>query len=419
MIIRFKKIAYRLLKKSEKWTKTDMIYLAKGGFWLTIGQGVSSVSVFLLAIAFANLLPPEIYGNYKYILSIVALLAIPTLSGINTAIVQSVARGYEGSVISAFKTKVRWGLLGGLASIALAGYYYFNDNNTLAISFLIASVFIPFMDSFLVYDSYLNGKKDFKRKSTNDIVVRIISTIIMVGVIFFSSNIFLIIGSYFASHTALRAIFFKVTFWRNKLNERKDESMIPYGKHLSLMGVMNTISANIDKMLIFHYLGATELAVYSIAIAPIDQVKLVIKNISILSLPKFSHLKTNDIIKGLKQKLIKMSLILLVVSAVYIFIAPWLYSTFFPQYLGSIFYSQIFAISLVFVGPTAILSSLLKAKQKKRILYRYNIFKPMVKISLLFILLGLFGLLGLVMAMVITNVFELIFFLSIKINKKN
>ena len=73
--------AYNLLRWSEKWTKTDMIYLARGGFWLTLGQVISSLSAFLLAIAFANLLPKETYGEYKYILSIASILAIPTLTG--------------------------------------------------------------------------------------------------------------------------------------------------------------------------------------------------------------------------------------------------------------------------------------------------------------------------------------------------
>jgi len=56
---------YRLLRRSEKYFKTDMVYLAHGGFWLTLGQIISSAASFLLAIAFANLLPKETYGTYK------------------------------------------------------------------------------------------------------------------------------------------------------------------------------------------------------------------------------------------------------------------------------------------------------------------------------------------------------------------
>ena len=69
MINFIKEKIYKLLRKSEKWTHTDMIYLAKGGFWLTLGQIISSVSSFALAVAFANFLPKEVYGNYKYIIS--------------------------------------------------------------------------------------------------------------------------------------------------------------------------------------------------------------------------------------------------------------------------------------------------------------------------------------------------------------
>ena len=58
MIQKIRNKAYNVLRWSEKYTKTDMLYLAKGGSWFTVGQVVSSSSVLLLAIAFANLLPP-------------------------------------------------------------------------------------------------------------------------------------------------------------------------------------------------------------------------------------------------------------------------------------------------------------------------------------------------------------------------
>ena len=101
-----------ILKKSEKYTKTDMTYMAKGGFWLTFAQVISSISSLLLTLAFASMVTKEVYGTYKYIFSLFALLSIPTLSGMGTAITQSVARGFEGSVIPAFKEKIKWGALG-------------------------------------------------------------------------------------------------------------------------------------------------------------------------------------------------------------------------------------------------------------------------------------------------------------------
>ena len=138
------------LKRTQRYTGTDNVYLAKGGFWLGTGQAVSAIAALLLSIAFANLLPRETYGTYRYVLSIFALLSISTLQGMSTAITRAVARGYEGSFKTALGTKLRWGVAGAAASLATSLYYYLQGNNTLAISFLIATVFVPIMSSFKI-----------------------------------------------------------------------------------------------------------------------------------------------------------------------------------------------------------------------------------------------------------------------------
>ncbi len=188
MISKIKNFCYQILKKSEKYFKTDMIYLAKGGFWLTLGQIVSSLSSFLLAIAFANLLPKEIYGTYKYVLSIASLLTIFTLPGINTALVQATARGYGGSIKKILKTKIKWGLVAGLIGLMMSTYYYVQNNNILALNFLILSVFIPFMDSLGIYSSYLIGKSKFRTSVKCDIIATIVSTIVIIITIFLTQK---------------------------------------------------------------------------------------------------------------------------------------------------------------------------------------------------------------------------------------
>src|SRR5689334_12787395 len=73
--------AERLLRWSERYMKTDMVYLAKGSFWLTLGQVAASASGLLLVIGFANLLPKEVYGTYKLILSLAGIIASFSLTG--------------------------------------------------------------------------------------------------------------------------------------------------------------------------------------------------------------------------------------------------------------------------------------------------------------------------------------------------
>ena len=77
-----KHATYRLLRKSERYFKTDMVYVARGGFWVTAGNIVSALAAFGLAVAYANLLPKESYGTYKYILSLAGIIGAFSLTGL-------------------------------------------------------------------------------------------------------------------------------------------------------------------------------------------------------------------------------------------------------------------------------------------------------------------------------------------------
>src|SRR3989344_4033868 len=94
-MVQWRSATYTLLRSSEKYFKTDMVYLAKGGFWLVVGQLIVSGVSFGLSVAFANLLEPDVYGTYRYILTIFNFLAIPTLTGINVALREQLLKGWR------------------------------------------------------------------------------------------------------------------------------------------------------------------------------------------------------------------------------------------------------------------------------------------------------------------------------------
>jgi len=402
MINKIKRKIYKLLHRSEKYTKTDMVYLAKGGFWLTSGQVISSIASFFLAIAFANLLPKEIYGEYKYILSVAALLSIPTLKGMETALVQAVSRGYEGSIIPAVKTKIKWGAFGALAGLILAGYYFYQDNTTLTITFLIASVFIPFMDALNTYGAFLYGKKLFKESTQFDIAVKILATAAMIITIFFTNNISLIILTYFVSYTMLYLFIFLLVIAKHKLNSLQHPQTLSYGKHLSLVMVLDTIADQLDKLLLWHFLGAVSLAVYSFATAPPIQIRKIFKNIVPLAFPKLAKRKIKEIKKTLPAKMLKFFIVLVPLVLIYILLAPYIYKLFFPQYIESVFYSQIFALVLLF-QPLTLINTTFAAYAHKKKIYFLSITTSLIRISLLLVLLPFYGILGAILAILGTR----------------
>src|ERR1700683_4653793 len=88
----------RVLRWSEKYTKTDMVYLARGGFLSLFGQGMGLVASLGLAIAVSHFVSKESYGIYKYAISVVTILSLFSLNNIGSAVFQSAAQGFDGAL---------------------------------------------------------------------------------------------------------------------------------------------------------------------------------------------------------------------------------------------------------------------------------------------------------------------------------
>lgn len=391
--MKIKKQTYNLLRWSQKYTKTDMVYLARGGFWLTLKRAIHTITAFGVAMAFANWFPKETYGQYKYILSVVGILTIFTLNGLNTSILRSVSRGFEGSIKRALKIKIQWGILGSIGSLGIAGYYLINGNQILALSFFITTFFIPISKPFDIFNNFLLGRKLFSLSAKYETAIQSISVIALVSAIYLSNNIIVILLTYFLSYTILRFLFYNITFKKFTLNKDKEPGTISLGKHLSLMSILDTVAGKIDSVLMWHFLGPVALAVYSFAYIPTKQIRALIKSTGLLALIKISEKDPKKIKKSLPKKALKFFIILIPIVVLLIVITPYIYKIFFPQYTEAIIYAQFFALNLLFF-PKILFGGILTAHASKRALYFFHISSASINIILLIILLPLYGIWG-------------------------
>jgi len=405
MIKKIREKSYSFLRKTQKFTETDNVYIAKHGTYLTLGNFITMAAAFLFSVAVARLLPKEIYGQYKYILSLVALISITSLQGINTAVVRGVAQGFEKTVKQGFKTKLKWSLLGSLISLGLGIYFMIQGNPTFSFSFLIVAIFLPLTESGRIYQSYLDGKKIFNKRVKYTTIVRILSTIALIITLLLTKKLIILILVYFLSETIFINYFLLRTLKKYPTNNKQDNQAINYGKHLSLMSVINTVSQNLDMILVFNLLGPVQLAVYSFAVLPIKQLRKPFLIIKELAFPKFSVRSNKDIKRALFKKLLKTtSLIIVPLIIIYIIFAPYLYGIFFPQYMDSVFYSRIFSLDLL-IFPASMMALVLQAKKKTAELYKINALNPIVQIALLILLVPIYGILGIILAKLLSNMF--------------
>jgi len=383
--------------------------MAHGGFWLTLAKGVGMSSSLLLAAAMANLIPLEVFGNYKFVLSGAGIIGAFTLTGMGSAIIQAVARGYEGALSSGTREYLKWslGMVG--ISLAIALYYFVNGNNTLAISFLLVAAINPLLIGFSFFSQFISGKKDFKTQSIYDSAADLIPALILIGSLFLTQNPILIILVYFASGISINLLLHYATMRKYRPNTNVDPETIPYAKHLSLMGMIGKVAENIDKVLVFHYLGAAQLAIYAFAQTPIGQLKLLNDIPAKLALPKLSGQSFTVLQSSLPRKIFLLVGIMLVIVAAYIIMAPFLFKLLFPKYLSSVIYTQILALSLIF-APGSMFSEALTAHMKKKELYVSQAILPLTKIGLFLLLLPLFGIWGAIGATILSQ--ALMFVLS-------
>ena len=398
MINKIRNQIYRLLRSTQKYTSTDNVYLARGGFWLILGQVTAAATSFLLALAFANLLPKDTYGNYQYIISLVGTLGIFNLTGMRIAVSQATARGLEGSFYTGFKTQLKWGFLASIVAIGGALYYWLRGNILLPIPLLLIAVFLPLMLASRVYIGLLAGRKLFNVQTKYGIINQVVAVSIMIAVLLLTKNLLWLVTAYLLSHTFLNYFLYLLIKHRFQPNKKEDPQTISYGFHISLMAVMSKAASYADKIILFTVIGSSQLAVYSFAIIIPGEIQKILGHILTLAAPKLAPKSRVEIKKTIMKKVGKLFLLTAALAILYIIIAPYFYKIFFPQYLESVRYSQLFILSFVSV-PIGLLGVSFQAKMMKKELYLIKI-APFIKIALLAVLIPFYGIWGAIIAIV-------------------
>lgn len=392
------KTTSKVLRWFDRYFKTDMAYAASGGFWLFFGQALTYLASIALAVAFANLIEPEKYGNYKYVLTVAGALGTLTLTGLTTAVTRGAAHGHDATLPYAFRSMLLWstGIIAG--GIMLASYYFLNGNQFLAISFLILAIVLPIITSSGLYRSFLLGRKDFQRAALLGVIQSALPSIAVLIGILLHVPIIGLVALYFSTSAIL--VYLLYAHVRSTISKSATVDPIAQhlGKHLSILGVLGVIADKLDSILVFQFLGGTQLAMLALATALPDAARGALKNITSLVLPKFAH-KSRDQLKAIISERTPLFLVgMIAIAIVYAALAPSIFKMFFPLYQSVVPLSQVYALIIPF---SLVLSSAYFDVQSI-VRERYAITVIEIVSQLLFTLIGLlyWGLWGIIVARV-------------------
>lgn len=408
MLSSLRERVFSLLKWSERYTKTDMVYLAGNGFWLAVGQVGIGLIALGVSVAFARFVPKDVYGNYRFLLSIFWILTAFSFTGISTVLARAVARGESGAYARSLRLSLLWSIPMAIIGLGTSIYYYLNENTVLAAGALVIAIIGPFMQGAYLYGSYLEGKQAFRENAIGGIVLNLVPALALLASMFFIDDPVIFLLIYLGTSVLTGFVVSYVVVKKQAVSlKTQSKGFGTLSAHFSLMNILNTVSTQVDRILVFHFLGAVELAVYAFATAIPDQIKGLFNSVATLALPKFVKRPLEEVKSTLVYRLLGLSVIAAVAAMIYAFIAPFVFHILFPAYSEAIFYSVLYAVTLIPVGAVVPLA-LLEAHAAKRELYIYNVAGPLFQIAILLILISTMGLLGAVIARIIGRIFFLV-----------
>lgn len=385
--------------------KIDAPYFLRGGFWSTLGQIVGITGGIAVSSLFAYTLTESEYGIYRYLIGIGVLLSSFSLTGLGQSVLQTAAKKYYQFYLESVRTGFIYNLGISATGIVGAGYYFYNENITLALGCLLISTLQPVINTFKNVSPFLQGSKRFKEATLLHTVNTMIITAVSITAILLTQDILILFTTYLSTHALLNTVSHLYYRPKKSISTPADIShkYLCYAKHTSVRNIISGIIFRLDTIIIFTQLGATDLAIYAIANIIPEQIKGSFKNIASLLLPKYAqHIDIKSIKKNIPKRSFQLFLVFTAITIVYILLAPFIYRLLFPKYESAIFLSQLVALSfpaMILILPFGALQSQLKERE----LHILNLQGSILTLVLTIVLIGIYGLIGAVIAKILSR----------------
>jgi|GEM_PF-6546328 len=390
-------------------------FTAHNQHWLIYAQVVGSLLSLGQLLILTRVLDSEVFGQYRYGIALTMILPLFFLSGISNAITSITANNDEGVFFQAIKMYLRSTRIPSIISILIAFILLYFNFLFLGYLLLIIGIFSPLYQTVQLYNSYLNGKQDYKRVFLYGLIPDIGTVLsVITAAILFPTQPIIILGIFFLANilSTLVPFFFTIRSYKIKDTcDKSSENLMSLSRTVSQSNIIQGIGGQIDKVITFHLISSSGLAVYSIVTLVAQQFRGFQKILYAILLPKQSLNRDHT-------KFYKALWLYLIASAlfcvVYIIAAPLIFSILFPEYIAFVYLSQLASLAIVFAPLTFFTLSTLHSRNNRKTIFEYTLATTLSSSILLFIGSILLGVDGVVFAFIISSIisgFMGIFFL--------
>jgi len=366
-----------------------------------------TVLTFSLSVIFARFAAQVLYGQYKFAVSVFALLSILALPGMNTAIFQAIAKGANSAIVQGTRTKLKFAALASLPLAGIAGYLFLKGSN-FGWAFIGAIPLFPLAYGFANSAFYL-GKKRFQASGIALVFHQILHfSFISAAILLFQDAILVVVAYLLAQALANIVVYWLIIrdfppFASDQ--SCNDSDFLRYGGHLTLMQVISSFAQQADKLLLTYFLGFQQVAIYAIAYVIPNMLKGLFKQISTLVFPRLTVTLEEKVYAKVKAKAFHLLVVGGLGTVILLFslplIIPFVYT---ERYIASIVPAQILGLSLVFVPLIQTLRPALLAHRKTQELYKFYLIASLSRLIMFFILIPFLGLVGAALSVFLSRI---------------
>ncbi|MBG9452131.1 hypothetical protein ABE67_22915 [Cytobacillus firmus] len=375
----------------------------------------------VLSVLLARLLTKEQYGSYNYFISLLTLVSIFSLPGMNQAITNSISNGRYGILKAATFVKLKYSILGILFLITFLTYelLFRNPETSTIIMYIVCIIMLVPFNALTSYTSFYNGVQDYKGLKRTNINLNIFIIITTISITILTKNVVFALTTYLVG-VSLFQFFIYIKQIKQCENEEYLEKDIRFGKSFSGINAILHFSNNIERILIAHFLGLEMLAIYTVASAIPNQFRR-ISGFGITYLfPKISALNEYEAIKTIKQYRLKLNVFYFSIGLIGILVSPILIVLLYGEkYNESVIYTQLFFLVMTMNLTNSTLTKLLlPALQKTKLLLQINLIMGILNIIGYLVLIPIFDIMGVIYSQLVSTIAGSIIGWS-KINKLN
>ena len=252
-----------ILSKSKRSFKS---LISASAFFLGASQLLSILICLVTTVIWTRTVNPEIFGQYKVILSIISFVGTFTFLGAGQSALMSASSGADGNFPILAKKKLLFNLFGSFVLILFAVYFSFvSPKPSISISLIIGSLIYPIYNLSDIWYSWLNGKKRFKSLASQRFLTAFIALLSSVLFCFTDKTSVIISIVIYMVLISIQNIFVFSDCHRTTINSIVDKASLRFGSKASFAFLFNSL-LSLDYVLFNRIFPVDQVALYAVVL---------------------------------------------------------------------------------------------------------------------------------------------------------